>query len=32
MSHLFHERPDMSRPATKQEAFWINEWLHVDPH
>ncbi len=27
-----HERPDMSRPPTEQEALWINEWLHIDPH
>lgn len=26
-----HERPDMSRPATEQEAFLINEWLHIHP-
>jgi hypothetical protein len=27
-----HERPEMSRPATEEEAFWINAWLHQDPH
>lgn len=29
--HPFHKRPDMSRPPTEQEAFLINEWLHIDP-